>query len=65
MMIALVVVARWGTLIDDDETLVARWGTLVDDDETLVARWGTADDVGQQAHDPSNQLDRTHAENTH
>ena len=39
MMIALVVVARWGTLVDDDET--------------LVARWGTADDVGQQAHDPS------------
>ena len=51
MMIALVVVARWGTLVDDDET--------------LVARWGTADDVGQQAHDPSKQLDRTHAENTH
>ena len=45
MMIALVVVARWGTLVDDDET--------------LVARWGTADDVGQQAHDPSKQLNGT------
>ena len=51
MMIALVVVVRWGTLVDDDET--------------LVARWGTADDVGQQAHDPSKQLHSTHAENTH
>ena len=45
--------------------VVARWATLVDDDETLVARWGTADDVGQQAHDPSKHLDRTHTENTH
>ena len=29
----------------------------------VVARWGTADDVGQQAHDPSKQLRSTHTEN--